>query len=103
MPKQSQIDRLARTARQEMDASTTRLADKLRGELASDDASNVSQAGWHEMIVRNWADPAWREAQAQRLGPVAFVQDAMRAHGLNPALLKQQPSTPAETEAGASQ
>jgi hypothetical protein len=90
--KQGQIDRLAQKAQAEMDASTTRLSKVLQGELSTDDAQNVPTDAWHQMIRDNWNDPAWRQAQAQRVGAVSLVQDAMKAHGLDPKLLEQHPA-----------
>lgn len=61
-----------------------RLIAKLQGEFDGPDRSNVSVAKWQEIIRQNWTDPMWRMAQAQRMGEVAFVQDAMKAFGLDP-------------------
>jgi len=80
----------------EMQDQVQRLIKKLQGEFDGPDRANVSAQKWQDVIRQNWTDPMWRMAQAQRMGEVAFVQDAMKAFGLDPkhvASLDMQPGS----------
>ena len=70
-----------------------RLVTRLQNEFSGSDRSDASTATWYEIIRSRWADPApvqvgkaqypnWRAAQADRMGVVAFVKDALAAFGL---------------------
>lgn len=89
-PTDDYFSKLAGKVQQRMDSSTSRLAAKLsKGPITAGDAQNVPDDQWHQMIRQNWGDPQWRADQAFRVGPVKMVQDALRAFGLPPSLLKQ--------------
>jgi hypothetical protein len=80
---QSDIQRRAAAIEHELAARTTRMANNLKGEFDQDDAHNVSDKTFHEMIRRNWSDPNWRISTAQRIGPVALYKAALDAFGRN--------------------
>jgi hypothetical protein len=78
---QSDIARRADAIKLELNTRTERLAKDLQGEFAQDDAKSVTNKEFHEIVRRNWSDPNWRVATAQRMGPVALFKVAMEAFG----------------------
>lgn len=78
---QSDIARRADAIALEMNTRTERLAKDLQGEFDQDDAKQVTDKEFHEIVRRNWTDPNWRVATAQRMGPVALYKAAMEAFG----------------------
>lgn len=80
---QSDIARRADAIERELNTRTERLANIMRGEFDQDDAKSVPDKQFHEMIRRNWTDPNWRVATAQRMGPVALYKAALESFGRN--------------------
>lgn len=86
----------------EASAQNARLVTKLQSEFTGPDRTNVAPAVAAEIIRQKWSDPMWRQAEAQRVGDVPFVQSAMKAFGLDPSGLKTLQPTPDSAMAGAS-
>jgi hypothetical protein len=80
---ESPTGRRAATIERELQTRTTRLAGMMQGEFNTDDAKDVSTNQFHDMIRTQWADPEWRIATAQRIGPVSLYKAALEAFGTN--------------------
>jgi hypothetical protein len=111
---ESQTDRRAATIEHELQTRTARLAGQMQGEFNADDARDVSTDQFHDMIRTEWANPEWRIATAQRIGPKSLYRAALEAFGTNhdgspsidshpdaqaavqPATMPNPPSTPAQ-------
>jgi len=82
------IDTMSTKIQSKLKAKAESIAEQLAPAIQAGDASDVSNEVWYEIIRRNWNDPNWRMSQADARGEVKFVQDALKAHGLNPSLLR---------------